>query len=468
MKLKQISTFFIIGIVLANVLASCDGSDSESISSSASADAQIYSFSAKSIPRTKADTANYPYLTKARFAIDQTNRVIYNVDSLPYGFTVRKIAASITFSTSTPNATQVVYPEDSIVDWTAATDSVDFTIFPKKENTQTPQIKFKVTAQNGTAPYDYTIKLLIHQVDPDEILWKREADLLIGCEQTKTLAINDSLYHLERIGNQLGLSQTKVDDVSWFKNFDVILPAAAKLEGIAYLKKKIYLTDAGNTLYSLERVSNLWSINIESSNTVVNILGRVNDSGTEKGIVLKNSGSDVVLATTEDFQSYQEFEKINDNKRLEGFPVEGYSVVFDKKNNMLLVTGGKKIDGTWSNSTWWITFQNGAIQVIEVSKSIPFEATEGLVSFLYDDKLFVWAKEKDEAYFKLYSSDKGTFWIEAPEKQYFDEDADVVTGQSIVVDSNNYIWVLGGRINNTLISQQVWRGRMNKMDFKIK
>lgn len=457
MKLKHISIFFLVGIILTGAFASCNSSDSESVSSSLSADAQIYTFSAKSTPRTPADTINYPFLAKSRFAIDQANHVIYNLDSLPYLFDTKKIAATINFSSATPSATQVVYPEDSIVDWTSATDSIDFMLYPDAK--KVPQVKFKVTAANGSTSITYTIKLLIHQVDPDSIIWKKEADLP-QAGQNKSLFVNGTLYAFVNNGGTISLSKSSNQNISWTSTSVTGLPNSA-FSTINYHKGNFYATNGTNAYKSAN--GSVWTTVSANPGKIVGLLPKAETGRDSVFLLVRRAGADIYLDLASDFSTNIVSKKEND------FPVEGFSVVYHEKSRSLLVTGGKKSNGQWSNSTWYIEYRDGEIKTLaheDINNLIPFEGTEGLVSFLYNDRLYVWAKEKLGS-FKLFSSKKGEFWKweeETPAKQYFDVAADKVTGQAIVVDDKNYIWTFGGAINASTNSRQVWRGRINSLN----
>lgn len=467
MRLRNISIFFIVGIALINLLASCNDSETESISTTLSADAQIYSFSATYIPRTHNDTIFRKALVNAKFAIDQSSHTIYNVDSLPYGFTVKNIAASLTFSSSTPTATQVVYPNDSIIDWESASDSINFMIYPNRDASLkgVPQVEFKVTAQNGSAPYKYLIKLLIHQVDPDSIVWTQKADLPNSYAQSKALYINDEPYYYGASGSNLYAYKTSDGGVWTTVNSGTTFPANIKIESLSLLGSNLYVVDVDNNVYQSSDFGATWNTTPIASN-VINILGQVyNSSSSAYGLVaIINEAGANKLALTSNFTAFT-----NQNTIGADFPVSEFTSIYDAKNNRQLVVGGQKEGATdYINTTWWVTFSNGSLQVISNNKPslVPFEGTSSLVAFLYDDRLYVWAKEKSETGFKLYSSDGGMNWIEAPQKQYFHEDAEAVNGQSILVDKDGYIWSFGGNTSTSSTTKDVWRGMMRKMGFK--
>mgnify|MGYP003623408043 CR=1 FL=1 len=454
MKLKHISTFFLIGSILTGTFLSCNGSDSESISSTASADAQIYSFSAKSIARNSQDTAHFAILGKSKFIIDQANHLIYNVDSLPYLFDTKKIAATINFSSSSPSSTQVVYPGDSIVDWSSSTDSIDFMLYPKKDNTlEFPQVRFKVTAANGNTSITYTIKLLIHKVDPDSIIWKREADLP-QAGQNRSLLVDGNIYAFVDNGGTITLSKSSSQSISWSTYSVAGLPSIA-FSTINYYKGSFYATDGAFVYKSADGTT--WSGVGAKPGKIVGVVPKAETGRDSVFVMVRQGGANIYVELESDFSTTIDSKEEND------FPVDGYSVVFDEKNSTLLVTGGRNKDGQWSNSTWYIEYRSGKLQVIEVNKLVPFDGAEGLVSFFYNDRLYAWAKEPEND-FKLYSSDRGMNWVSVPAKQYFDATADKVTGQAILVDDNNYIWTFGGAINSSTNSKQIWRGRLNSLN----
>ena len=90
MKLKKFSylLFFVTFSLIA--LSSCNDNNTTTTTEGGSADAQIYSFKLSAIAISSIDSVNYPIMASTRFSIDQSQNLIYNIDSLPYKTKIKK------------------------------------------------------------------------------------------------------------------------------------------------------------------------------------------------------------------------------------------------------------------------------------------------------------------------------------------------------------------------------------------
>lgn len=170
MQMKIKFLLFIAGILLmAGVMTSCLNNDDAEISYSP--ESSIYSFSLGTAWRNvvgvdsngndsayvdSLDISGYP------FTINQLTRVIENKDSLPVGTQIDKLLVNISSDTG-----YIVYKksgsgstgEDMIL---ATTDSLDFSAGP---------IEMKVLSYAGTFGNPYTVKVNVHQQEPDSLQW---------------------------------------------------------------------------------------------------------------------------------------------------------------------------------------------------------------------------------------------------------------------------------------------------------
>ena len=131
----------------------------------------------------KVNGANY------KFYIDQVNRQIYNVDSLPTKTRTAAVLATISSKNSSPIfIMHKDYPEkiDS-AKYYSSTDSIDFS--------QPRQVRVYNNSLN--AYVTYTVKVNVHQQEGNEFNWQAKAQLneqLAALSDLKVLALESHIY----------------------------------------------------------------------------------------------------------------------------------------------------------------------------------------------------------------------------------------------------------------------------------
>lgn len=455
MKLKQI-TKLLFAILIVYGLSSCNSDSTDYTATSASSDAQIYSFKISAKPYTKEDTINYPIMANTRFSIDQFKASIYNTDSLPYKTTLRNVYASVGFGSSSPSKLQVIYP-DSIVDWNG-TDSLDFSTVPK----------IKVTAADGSASIEYSIDVRIHKVDPDTLTWSeiKTLEQASSIKKQKTLLIDNKTFYTFSIDTDNKLYLHSADKATAYKPRVAISGLDAnkiRLESITYFNNQFYAVDTDNKAYSADKNGLVWNKNQDNIVNIVGILPATN-SANDILLVIAKSADDLYLARTSDMNNLvYEKNPINEN-----FPTVDFTSAtnYDRTNinsSILAVTGGKDQNNTISNLTWSVQLDdNNAIRVISNQRHSVFAGTKGIVTFLYDSYLYALVNNQ---FYK--SASYGSKWTTAPNKEILDSKIPKASQQSVIVDEDNYIWIFGGIKDTGGASvQSVWRGRLNKLNSK--
>ncbi|GAB6120192.1 DUF6242 domain-containing protein [Dysgonomonas termitidis] len=458
MRLKQITKLsFIFLSVFA--LSSCNDSTSEYDTSELSGDSQISSFKIAALPYTAIDTVNYPSLSTTRFSIDQFNRLIYNPDSLPYQTTLRKCAVTLSYTAGSIGKVELIYPKDSVVDWNS-TDSVDFStyLYPK----------FRITPLNGKDPREYTIKILVHKEDPDTLIWKENVPTgyPASFDKQKTLLVNGTFYtFIARTDNKIYLSKANKPDnieaaLSYGDNQAVSgeLDASA-LESITFFNNKFYAVDKNKQGYTAGIEGTSWSKD-GISNNVTSIVGVVPtlNAATDLLLVITRDS----LATTTDLKTLDTKTKIDGD-----FPATGYSSVThnDRSNlNNCVLTVTKNISGLGYVKTWSIKITGDNSLQVAFNQSNPvIPKKDGVTTFLYNGYMYALT---GNSFYKTQSY--GYKWITAPNKEKPDPRMPKASGQSVIVDEKNYIWVFGG-VPDSGISpiQKVWIGRINKLRTKL-
>ena len=145
-------------------------------------------------------------------------------------------------------------------------------------------------------------------------------------------------------------------------------------------------------------------------------------------------------------------------------PIDNFSAVsIDNPSvysaNYIILYGGEDVEGDSNDNIWIIQEKDGKIATISKDLSIDIESAE---LFLYDQKVYMMASEEDGN--KLYFSDNyGLDWKWSGENQAVDEKMQFRIDASILTDSDNFIWVFGGKSKSQSQIVDVWRGRLNKL-----
>ena len=96
------------------------------------------------------------------FSIDQTNRIIFNIDSLPVGTDKAHVLCNITTLNNGSVWIQSV-DDPNIIEYYSAYDSIDFST----------DRKFDVYASDGTGYSTYTVKLNVHKQEGEQFVWTK-------------------------------------------------------------------------------------------------------------------------------------------------------------------------------------------------------------------------------------------------------------------------------------------------------
>ena len=157
-------TYILLGVV-SFVLTSCLGKDSDSDLSSECA---LLTFSIADIQTPKTITledgrdSTFTVSTAVSnyvFSIDQINRLVYNIDSIPYGVQTEKVVVKSTASTSAT----IYYDKDGESTAFSSGDTLNLT----------QSLVFTVVSQDKKYSRDYTVTLNVHRVSPGESSWRQ-------------------------------------------------------------------------------------------------------------------------------------------------------------------------------------------------------------------------------------------------------------------------------------------------------
>lgn len=267
MKIRILPSL-VAGIMAASAfLSSCLGNDYEDIEypseSSISAFSigtlhqTFYGKDSKGNDSVYTDTVSY---ASVPFTIDQINRRIYNNDSLPKDVDITRVVASI-------SADNAVYYEKNGKDtiWSSA-DSLDFS----------NSITFKVMAfskiQNTFVFGEpYTVKLNVHKLNPDSLVWKhfgdKKFDGNITLSEQKAVYLNNYIYVFGKTGTETKVYKTPVDRGN-LSGWDDVTPAGIadlNIYSAVTFNNDIYYIAGGNLYKSVEQPSQVGRISGLSS-----------------------------------------------------------------------------------------------------------------------------------------------------------------------------------------------------------
>ena len=114
----------------------------------------------------QADADVLASLDSVHFTVDYDNGLIYNADSLPVGTDITALKVTVDFL-NTVNSAQFFI--------TGATQQADTTINYTESMSQaidfTGKTILKVTSADQSIVKDYEVKVLVHQVNPDSLVW---------------------------------------------------------------------------------------------------------------------------------------------------------------------------------------------------------------------------------------------------------------------------------------------------------
>lgn len=464
MNIKHI-TYLISGLFSFLLLTSCNNDESVTYTSQTN-DAQIYSFSIagqfynyKDSTERALDSIRFVQVNKTRFAIDQVSHTIYNPDSLPYGTILRnKISVTATYNpTYSVASVKVIQPDSLSGFFWNGTDSIDFSAQP---------VHFVVTPVSGSSPRTYDIDIRIHKVDPDTIVWNQMTSLPSSVGKSKTLLVDNSTFYFYSVqNNSVSLFTSNSSEISWRSESISGLPATVKVGSIFNLNGVFYaITENGDSYNSSNGIS--WSKlnNGKILSSIIGILPSENQLADELLVVI-NDGGKYYFGKTKNLSTVALVEYISispqNNQVPSNFPFQGgasfsnYST--DRNNRMLILNGGSGSSGDELNNTWYIKNSSSGLDMTTSSKTSLFKGT-GLSNFRYDSKLYVLAENQ------FYISDTwGATWYKASKKQRLDPSMAKRSGQTVIIDSENNIWIFGGVSVAGIYQNDVWKGRLNKL-----
>lgn len=272
------------------------------------------------------------------FSIDLKTCEIFNADSLPYGTKVTNLIPVITIDAASVAELTVsrAGKSDTVYNYiTSSTDSIDFT----------NPVKLRVVSLSGTTERNYTIRVNVHKVVGDTLIW---SDLQASnipstfshIDGQKTVQRGETFFCLTNSGNLWNMASTKTPGETWSHNA-VTFGFTPDVNSFTATDNDLYILDTDHNLYESTDEGQTWQATGKKMHYLYG------NFGTELLGSMESSGSWSIV-TYPTLQTYS---------MPTGFPVSGTSQTFNftpemAVNSQLVMTGGQTAAGALSRDTW--------------------------------------------------------------------------------------------------------------------
>lgn len=360
--------FAFIALITATLsLSSCLSSDETTVEYTH--DTAITAFSLGSLDRYTKTKAGKDTLLKAnvtgsdyKFYIDQAQRLIYNVDSLPCGVRDTAVLATISSKNSSPILLMDINKTDSITGYYSSSDSINFS---------KPRF-IRVYSSDYSAYAEYKVTVNVHKELPYEFKWHELAQnnsQLAAFSDLKAVACGDHIYVFGKTaeGTTKVLKSAINDGTAWSSiTMSVGLSSDAYQSAVA-LDGKLYISDGGKVYASADAAT--WTV-VSGNADIKQLIGASSKylyAYTAAGIsVSKDKGASWEQEKLDKDADYLPTQNISMN-------VDSVLSAKDVENVMLLGTRDKNLNDTIA-TTWLRTVdydanaEDGQWNYLEIEK----------------------------------------------------------------------------------------------------
>lgn len=244
MTTNKLPLYFLIAMMMAVFSVGCN-SDSETLVIDGDfGNCTVSSFN------LKKDDSVLVHLDSVYFSIDLVKAEIFNADSLPKGTDVSKVLVNINTSSASKCDLTWRIPgtmRDTTVNYIdQPNDSVNFADGP---------VKMLVVSSNGQTKRNYTIRVNVHQVEPDTLYWDKLAMTTLPGEidkptMQKTVEFGGQIVNLTSDGNSASVSKCANPYNSAWSSESALLPANANISSFTATSDALYIIDGVGNLYT--------------------------------------------------------------------------------------------------------------------------------------------------------------------------------------------------------------------------
>lgn len=441
--------FAFIALITATLsLSSCLSSDETTVEYTH--DTAITAFSLGSLDRYTKTKAGKDTLLKAnvtgsdyKFYIDQAQRLIYNVDSLPCGVRDTAILATISSKNSSPILLMDINKTDSVAAYYSSSDSINFS---------KPRY-IRVYSSDYSAYAEYQVTVNVHKELPYEFKWHELAQnnsQLAAFSDLKAVACGDDIYVFGKTTDGTEVLKSAINDGSAWSSItmNVSLSSDAYQSAVA-LDGELYISDGGKVYASAD--AKTWALVSENAD-VKQLIG-----ASSKNLYAYNTAAGI--SVSKDKGVSWEAEKLD--KDADYLPTQNISMnvagvlsAKDVENVMLLGTRDKALKDTVA-TTWLRTVdyanEDGQWNYLEIENNksgkmpwldqvITCAADTGFVALGSNGKWYksqnaglTWKQDKMVVLPAKFATEEGRF--------------------AFCRDKQHYYWIIR--------NGYVWRGRFN-------
>lgn len=442
--------FAFIALITATLsLSSCLSSDETTVEYTH--DTAITAFSLGSLDRYTKTKAGKDTLLKAnvkgsdyKFYIDQAQRLIYNVDSLPCGVRDTAILATISSKNNSPILLMDINKTDSVAAYYSSSDSINFS---------KPRL-IRVYSSDYSAYAQYQVTVNVHKELPYEFKWHELAQnnsQLAAFSDLKAVACGDDIYVFGKTAEGTQVLKSVINDGSaWSSIMMNVSLSSDAYQSVVALDGKLYISDGGKVYASADAAT--WALVSSENADIKQLIG-----ASSKNLYAYNTASGI--SVSKDKGVSWEQEKLDTDKAY--LPTQNISMnvagvlsAKDVENVMLLGTRDKALNDTvattWLRTVDYDANEDGQWNYLEIEKN-----KSGKMPWL--DQVITCA------------ADTGFVALGSNGKWYKSQDAGLTWKQDKMVvlpakfategrfafcrDKQHYYWIIR--------NGYVWRGRFN-------
>ena len=452
----------------------------------------------------KSKSGSKVKLDSVFFSIDLNRGVIFNADSLPKGTDISKLVPVISYtsSASAVTLTQTGGKQTGEIDYkTNPTDSVDFS----------GKVVLKITAEDKETTRSYNIKVNVHKMDPDSLMWDRLAvtpmpSRLGAPKGQKTVKYKETTYSLIHEADDSYTMAVASDLLAgeWTKQ-TLTVDFEPDVRTFSATDDRLFLLDRTGTLHT-SADGLVWE---NTGATWTNIIGAYGNVM----LGIRKEGTDLLHTCWPAEAGYAET-KVSDD-----FPVDEYTdfVQFSNRWTTLpigFMAGGRLADGTYSDKVWgfdgdhWAVLSEGMLPKVVGATLVPYYVYRKTSSALVQTEFSVWLLIGGERYDgdnnrTVYASyDNGVNWYGVDKQMQLPEHFPGLKGldgimmewpkQASLKDNWTdtasralpgmakvkyevsdyevywdcpYIYIFGGTNEAGKLNDEIWRGVLNRLTF---
>lgn len=407
---------------------------------------------------TSTDVANYT------FQIDQLKGEIYNLDSLPVGVDARKILCSYSTKNSGLAYIQSLEKADSLP-YLQTTDTIDFS-HPRK---------IKVVSTSGKFNREYTVRVNVHQEDPDSFRWQRLADFtsVADAQGMKMVAFAGKMLLFVGKGSATMLYATDgKGDCRW-----TAVAADQEFGGTLYTNvvvknDSLFVLDVGeNDSRLFVSVDGQHFELVDEHSAVRQLVGGC----TTELYALSKAGS--MMVSYDGGRSWTADDMDDADSYLPSRDIMAHctSFAYSPNTDKVLLTGNRSVDdyaadstavvwrkiveySTYSRDTEWNYIK------YDRANSKPLPRLDHLVVLPYANHWIAFGGKgvgacTKEAYSQIYYSDDDGLTWSADARFAFPSGFDKTAETTAAVDADHFVWMVTS-------AGQVWKGRLNELGWK--